>query len=448
MTNNFTFRLIILGIFLTVHSFCNAQKLHLILVADNRDPQIGNPATVSFTYYERLAQNVAKYTDLQVVTYKIMGDNFSREYITNRINTLSVNERDVIFFYSSTHGWNDGTSEYPMLVLETGAAASNENSVNLKTIYNQLTQKKGRLTIVLGEACNALLSSRPKAGPARTASHPPIEVNAQHIRDLFLRSKLGILACSSRRGQVSVSDREEGGRFTQAFFNIFEKYTSNNFRDGNPSWQRIMGDVKTKTNAISRELGGLEQEPFYEINQFFDAQRTPEVVPKTTVAEKSFNPINKKLIDAPNPKSFVSQNTKAFAPEQTQPSTKGGCFNNTTFQTIRAYHRFVETYWKGIDNADLDDAREAFSTQIFTEDYKELYSNLPQKLGVEHFKNESDELSKLGQNVLDILEETNAQLESDQFKLKVSSKLTLAVTDLNRVIKKIENIKRLCLERE
>ena len=96
----------------------------------------------------------------------------------------------------------------------------------------------------------------------------------------------------------------------------------------------------------------------------------------------------------------------------------------------------------------MDDAREAFSTQIFTEDYKELYSNLPQKLGVEHFKNESEELSKLGQNVLDILEETNAQLESDQFKLKVSSKLTLAVTDLNRVIKKIESIKRLCLERE
>lgn len=77
-----------------------------------------------------------------------------------------------------------------------------------------------------------------------------------------------------------------------------------------------------------------------------------------------------------------------------------------------------------------------------------MYANLPEKLGVENFKNESIELDKLGKNILDMLEETNAQLESDQFKLKVSSKLTLAVTDLNRVIKKVENIKRLCLERE
>ena len=77
-----------------------------------------------------------------------------------------------------------------------------------------------------------------------------------------------------------------------------------------------------------------------------------------------------------------------------------------------------------------------------------MYANLPEKLGVENFKNESVELDKLGKNILDMLEETNAQLESDQFKLKVSSKLTLAVTDLNRVIKKVENIKRICLERE
>lgn len=77
-----------------------------------------------------------------------------------------------------------------------------------------------------------------------------------------------------------------------------------------------------------------------------------------------------------------------------------------------------------------------------------MYANLPEKLGVENFKNESVELDKLGKNILDMLEETNAQLESDQFKLKVSSKLTLAVTDLNRVIKKVGNIKRICLERE
>ena len=77
-----------------------------------------------------------------------------------------------------------------------------------------------------------------------------------------------------------------------------------------------------------------------------------------------------------------------------------------------------------------------------------MYANLPEKLGVENFKNESIELDKLGKNILDTLEETNAQLESDQFRLKVSYKLSLAVTDLNRVIKKVENIKRLCLERE
>jgi Caspase domain len=456
MINNFTLRLIFCCFILTSCNICDAQKLHLILVADNRDPEIGNPSGVSLSFYERIAQNVENATKLQVVTHKIMSDNLSKDYILNRINTLSVADKDVVFFYSSTHGWNDNTSEYPMLVLQAGVEASRENSINLKTIYDLLMQKKARLTIVFGEACNELKSARPKAGPSRTATHPLTEMNTEYIKDLFLRSKMSILVCSSRKGQFSFSDKEEGGRFTQAFYNIFQNYTSNNYRREAPTWQKIMEDVKNKTNQMSQEISRKDQEPYYEITQLTNV----EVVPRAVVTDKIVNPAGKKTGTTPSismnqkpsfSQGFVTQaspTTPITAARQTQPSTKQACFNTTTFQTIRTYHRFVETYWKSIDNADLDDARETFSTQIFTEDYKELYSNLSEKLGVESFKNEATELNKLGLSILDILEETNVQLESEQFKLKVSAKLSLVVTDLNRAIKKVESIKRICSERE
>lgn len=436
-------------ILLLINNNTLSQKLHLIFVGDTRDPEIGSSANNSFTFYERIAENAVKYAQLQgLKKYQMSGNDLSKEYLNNLINTLQINEKDIILFYSSTHGWNDNTSEYPRLVLETEAKPSIVNSVNLTEIYEKLRSKNARLTIVLGEACNSFMLDRPKVGPPRAATHPPVDVNVLYFKDLFLRSKMSIMACSSSKGQVSVSDREEGGRFTQAFYSVFGKYTSNNYKGDPPTWEKIMNETKLKTNDISLQSGSSSQLPYFEIEiSGNDFKEAPSVV--NTPKDKPNNLIttvpNKRIANDNTPINSFS-NTKA-PPSMLLTKVNKNCFNNTSFQSVRVFQRFVESYWKNIENADLDESRETFTTQIYSDDTKEFYSNLPKKLDVEYLANDSEELNKIGAEILSLLEETNLKLENEQFQMKASAKLAMVVADLNRIIKKVESIKRSCSER-
>ncbi len=77
--------------------------------------------------------------------------------------------------------------------------------------------------------------------PAITATNPPIEVNSQFVKRFILKRKLRILACSSLRGQFSISDREEEGRFTKAFLvllkNTLPIISEMVFQLGNELWK-------------------------------------------------------------------------------------------------------------------------------------------------------------------------------------------------------------------
>lgn len=449
-------------LFLFTLSYCSvAQTVHYIFFGDTYDPEVGNPAKVSNTYYDRLSDQIVKYAEFQAVKkHSFSGDNFTLTALNEVLNTLVAGEKDVILFYISAHGWNDGTNEYPMIVMESGAKATAQNSINLSQIYERLMAKKARLTLVLGEACNALRTERPQAGPARTATHPPIDANPQHFRELFRRSQLGILSCSSRRGQISISDREEGGRFTQAFFSAIEEFTASKFM-GTPTWEKLMSDARIKTRKISLELSHQEQDPYFEIQTL-----TTGIAEEETPVELSKNisgPIkkdNSKTTKRPihtNPP--VVEEIKAPVegalkmkpmPEPTskaKSTTPAPCFNVTAFETVRSYHRFVEGYWKSIERTDIEDAREIFSNQVYTEDQKEFYQNLPTKLNIEQFPEETQRLQEYGNRVVEILEETDEQLSSPNYRMKASSKLAMVITDLKKIIQEIEGIKRSCLER-
>jgi hypothetical protein len=441
---------------LLMNANTSAQKLHLIFVGDTRDPEIGNAASASYTFYERIAESAVKYAELQELKkYKMIGDNMSKEYLNNLINNLQIDEKDIILFYASTHGWNDNTSEYPRIVLETDAKPSTANSVNITDIYDKLRSKNARLTIVFGEACNNQMLDRPKVGPSRTATHPPVDVNVDYFKDLFRRSKMSILACSSSKGQVSISDREEGGRFTQAFYSVFGKYTSNTYKGELPTWDKIMNETRLKTNAISMESGSGKQIPMFEIEILGNDYRENPVV--VDVVKPMPNNLKLPITKTKNSNGNVAlknySDTKTGTPITTKPASaktapnNKNCFNNTSLKSIIAYQRFMDLYWKNIENTDLDEAKETFSTQIYTEDIKEFYGNLSQKLEVEYLINDSEELNNTGTEILTFLEEINLKLESNQFQMKASSKLAMVLTDLNRIIKKVESIKRLCAER-
>lgn len=435
-----------------------AQTLHFIFFGDTNDPRIGNPTKVAHAYYETMVDDASKYAKLNPpVKQRYTGEDFNSKNLEQAISKLQVGPQDIILFYISAHGYNDGTSEYPRIVMESNNAGSAGNSINLSTIYERLRAKNARLTLVFGEACNAQRSDNPEAGPARTATHPPVDVNPEQYRELFRRSQLGVLACSSRREQVSVSDREEGGRFSQAFFNVLGQYTSSKSMNV-ATWDKLMNETRTKTRAISRSLGAGEQDPYYEIfPSAGDAQglKLADLAPQRSAKPNSFTSA-KPVAKAKEPVKTIAAVTESPKPapkaEPAVPASRSAskaapCYNNTAFETIRSYQRFVEIYWKGIDMADLEDAREAFSQQVYTEDKKEFYDNLVDKLQVGQYPAEAARLEKLGKGVIEILDETDEQLNSPNFKMKASSKLAMVVSDLKKIIQEMEGINRNCRER-
>jgi hypothetical protein len=450
MTKNFT-PFVLLVFLICVSRMATAQTIHLIAFGDTEDIKIGGGTKVSITFYDQLAQDVVKYAGFQNYNKQIFeGKDFSKQNLEQTLSSLAAKPEDVILFYTSCHGYNDDTSPFPRLVMESRAPGTAENSVNLSTIYDKLMQKNARLTIVLGEACNTLRDVRPEPGIARTATHPPVNVKQDYYRELFRRSQMGIIACSSQKGQLSVSNKVEGGRFTQALFDVMGDYLSNNSMES-PSWEKVLTNTKTKTRQLSSGSRDGEQTPYFEFENRINTSLPIEPEPKSFAAApkaKPAKPVTKPTTTVTQTNATLAPAVKPAAKPATSTTSKTtACYNRTSYESIRTYTAFVESYWKNIDKKDVDDAREMFASQVYTKDRTEFYENILEKLAVKNYPEQEERIKELGASVLEILGETEGQLNSPNFKLKASSKLAMVVSDLKNIVREIDSIDRACRER-
>lgn len=241
-----------------------AATLIAILVADTASEDIGEGVSIDLSRMSALVEDISVNTGLELQKIILAGTNLTRSGVANAVDQLITGMDDVIVFYYSGHGARPlgKTSNWPDLAFDDGF-------VDFGQILDVLQRKQPRFLLALADSCNNYLTPELKQ---RERKLLPSTISQESYRQLFLKQRGSVLACSSEPGEVSYSHRLTGGFFTSDFLN---KLTAT-LLSGQPSWQEV------QTNEITA-FGTYTQHPYYEIRvQPFEPQPVAQPTPAPT----------------------------------------------------------------------------------------------------------------------------------------------------------------------
>ena len=229
-----------------------AANFHAILVGDTNDDNIGESVSVDLKNLQSLIDDIVKHTGLTLYGKIIQGNSLNRDKVMKAINSISAGPDDVVFFYWSGHGFNDGKSVLPTMYL------GNQPGLPLLDVAKTIRDKKPRLFIAIGDTCNNQYDA------SRTLPSSREQAKPENYKTLFLKYRGEVLAAGSeaKKGGYSYGNKEKGGYYTNAFFNSLRIELA---LDGRPSWKALM-DRTTTPIKIS---GNIVQQPIANADQTF-----------------------------------------------------------------------------------------------------------------------------------------------------------------------------------
>jgi Caspase domain len=225
----------------------NAQKLHMFIITDDTDSQIGSG--YDFGRMQLLAQDVATKSSLSLVPYYYKKSQTTSEQLVSKLNNLTCSSDDVVWFYYTGHGFNpnDG-SAFTAFVMPDRI-----NRFKMDVIEGKIQSKNPRLSIIMYDACNYTSGSNNGSIANR------ISIDEARCRQLF-RKNSGIIKVASNtagEGKYSYGNNTNGGIFTSAFIAAL------NETDG--EWQNLLSSTKSQTQAKAKDFN-REQIPYYILN--------------------------------------------------------------------------------------------------------------------------------------------------------------------------------------
>lgn len=241
-----------------------AQTIHAIICGGTNIPDIGSGCQASVDLIKDAFDVIEDQSTMTFKPYFLLGNNFTKSNILSTINSISPGSDDVIFFYSTSHGfnYNDNISPFTFIMAHPNSPGGNDQldkyGLSLeKEIYNVLANKGARFTLVMAEACNNIIDV---PSPARyKAMSPSVKKN---IKALFLKSKGSAIVCSSKLSQYSYTDMESGGFFTNMFM---ESLNDAVIATEEATWKKVLDLTVKKTKGYASDLSKV-QVPTYIIN--------------------------------------------------------------------------------------------------------------------------------------------------------------------------------------
>lgn len=225
--------------------------VHFIVFADTEDASIGNSCNQTLKYLQtNLLVKLRRYLDdKDVRSYIYEGNgNFTRSKLNATLSSLNTSTNDVILFYYTGHGFNNGSNDYPTLTLGRDGEDLSLRKKELLDIYNTLRAKSHRLLVVMAEACNK------QATGTSISDNSPFEDDGVKFRNLFAASG-DYMISSSKKGQASYSQAGSMGLFSRSFADAMtEMVTGNN--QTTVSWSNLFRLISQKTvqRAVQLEI--------------------------------------------------------------------------------------------------------------------------------------------------------------------------------------------------
>ncbi|MBC8756078.1 DUF1036 domain-containing protein [Kordia sp. YSTF-M3] len=250
----------------TGNQFNKNVKLHLLMVADTNDPQIGSSVEQDLNDVTNLFRKAAREIGIKYGINKLYGNTFDKSSIMSKINSLGIKPNDVVIFYYSGHGYNDtsGSNRFPNMSLDG-------SDLGLESIHRYIKSKGARLSITVGDLCNSIPRTR---DGIKSDEEIPFKsgflFDEDKLKRLFIYSKGSLISTSSGKGEWSFcmtnSNGSMGnGHFTNAFINSFAKEASK-VNDNNGSWRtmfsRAYNEAKSRTQYQRNQNGRYGQSGF------------------------------------------------------------------------------------------------------------------------------------------------------------------------------------------
>lgn len=250
--------------------------VHFIVFADTEDASIGNSCSQTLKYLQtNLLVKLRRYLDdKDVKSYIYEGNgNFTRDKLNTALSSLATSDGDVILFYYTGHGFNNGSNDYPTLTLGRDGEDLDTRKKELLDIYNALRSKKHRLLVVMAEACNK------QATGTIVSDNSPFEDDGARFRSLFAATG-DYMISSSKKGQVSYSQTGSMGVFSRSFADAMSELVSGNGGTA-VSWPSLFRLVSQKTVQRAAQLK-ITQNPQW-MQGSYSAGASTVYQPATTV---------------------------------------------------------------------------------------------------------------------------------------------------------------------
>ncbi len=223
--------------------------LHLIIVADTLDPNIGKSVIRDSENIQSMFQSVVNSSQRKISLNKIVleGSSITRHNLMTALTYPRIKSNDIVVFLYSGHGFrtSDKSSKWPML-------NTKEYSTNFDEVISIIKSANPRMFILIADCCNNYIDRG-----IRTIAPKMLDTfEYKNIERMFLSSNTKIAASGSVPGMYSYGDDDEGGYFTAAFISSLK--TALNSSDGN--WDKVFTEAVSK---VSQRTQG-NQKPQYE----------------------------------------------------------------------------------------------------------------------------------------------------------------------------------------
>jgi uncharacterized Zn finger protein (UPF0148 family) len=202
--------------------------IHLILVADLNDPNIGKSCVVDVKGVREIIGNAASQTGMDFQSKEILGDDFDAEHIAAAVRGVSPGRDDTVVFYYSGHGARGESKPDAWPVLSLASPAPPYDSFDLARIYKELHAKQARMLLMFVDCCQELLPDEMLSEQSPEDFRGIIDIlHATNYRLLFQMFDGEVLLISCKPGQLSGCNAKQGGYFTATFLNALRAAVRN-----------------------------------------------------------------------------------------------------------------------------------------------------------------------------------------------------------------------------